>query len=400
MEVDTGDGVYKRWNRLDNIGDSTETLSQNVYFVERFDNGFELQFGKEKSLGNDIINTYKTRISYLVSSGSAANGISVFAKSVVLSGQNITIQVPDGTSSSGGLDTPDLDYYRFIAPKYFAAQNRAVTKSDFLAISTEYLKNKGYDVTKDNFNVFGGDEVYPPKYGRVFIATDAIQTPDILDLVAYLKTKCTLTVLPEYVSSNSETVVYNTVVKFANNNLSQTEKRNLLTTIRNYLIQNFSYISSYNINFSGVEDSILQKFTEVSNCEVRLKFDRTYNQIPEGGLEINLENELDVNLNVETIITDEFVDQNGNTVILRAYYNSEQEKGQTKQLRTYIKDSSGNFVYSANLNYGSINISEGYIKINYVTTNPVTIRVVFKNSSFVSSANTRFSVVPNTVTES
>lgn len=397
VEVDTGDGVYKRWNRQDNIGDSTENLSQNIYFIERFDTGFEVQFGKEKSLGNDVLPTYKTRVSYLVSSGAASNGITVFTKAVVGVGQNITIQIPDSASSSGGLDTPDLDYYRFIGPKYFASQNRAVTKEDFLAISTEYLKTKGYNVTKNNFNVYGGDEIYPPKYGRVFIATDAVQTPDILDLVAYLKTKCTLTILPEYVTSNSETVVYDTSIVFLNNNLSQSEKRNLLTSIRNYLIQNYSFISSYNINFSGVEQALLQKFPEIQSSSIKLKFDSTYNTIPEGGLEINLENELDIFDNQEVTITEEFQDLSNNTVVLRAYANTEQERSQIKQLRTYVKDSIGNFVYSQNLNYGSINIVEGYIKINYVTENPVTVKVRFASPTFISSTNTRFSVVPNTV---
>ena len=30
VEVDKGDGVYQRWSKLDNIGDSTENLSQNT----------------------------------------------------------------------------------------------------------------------------------------------------------------------------------------------------------------------------------------------------------------------------------------------------------------------------------------------------------------------------------
>jgi hypothetical protein len=399
VEVDSGDGIFKEWIRTSNIGSSTDTLSQNIYFIERFDNGFELQFGKDNSLGNTILDTYKIRVSYLVSSGSAANDIVVFTKTTIAPGQNITVVVLEGEESSGGLDSPNLDYYKFIGPKYFASQNRAVTKDDFLVISTEYLKSKGYDVTKDNFNIFGGDEIYPPKYGRVFIATDAVQTPDILDLVAYLKTKCTLTVLPEYVTSNTETIPYNVRVTFKNNNLTSFEKRIILTNLRNYLITNYSFINSYNINFSGVESDVLLKYLELQSCSISLKFIRTYNGTPQGGIIINLENELDIDQGVETSITDPFVDSSGNNVILKAFASSPSERSQLRTLRTYVRNSSGVYVLNTSLNYGSINISQGYIKLNNITSSPFLVNVNLKNSDFVSSQNTRFSVVPDTVLE-
>lgn len=399
VEVDSGDGIFKEWIRTSNIGSSTDTLSQNIYFIERFDNGFELQFGKDNSLGNTILDTYRIRVSYLVSSGSAANDIVVFTKTTIAPGQNITIVVLDGEESSGGLDGPNLDYYKFVGPKYFASQNRAVTKDDFLVISTEYLKSKGYDVTKDNFNIFGGDEIYPPKYGRVFIATDAVQTPDILDLVAYLKTKCTLTVLPEYVTSNTETIPYNVRVTFKNNNLTSFEKRIILTNLRNYLITNYSFINSYNINFSGVESDVLIKYPELQSCSISLKFIRTYNNTPQGGIIINLENELDIPEGVETAITDPFVDSLGNNVILKAFATTTSERSQLRSLRTYVRNSSGAYVLNTSLNYGSINILQGYIKLNNITSSPFLVNVNLKNSDFVSSQNTRFSVVPDTVLE-
>jgi len=399
VEVDSGDGIFKEWIRSSNIGSSTETLSQNIYFIERFDNGFELQFGKDNSLGNSILENYRIRISYLVSSGAAANDIIVFTKTNILPGQNVTIVVLDGDASNGGLDTPNLDYYKFIGPKYFASQNRAVTKDDFLVISTEYLKAKGYDVTKDNFNIYGGDEIFPPKYGRVFIATDAIQTPDILDLVAYLKTKCTLTILPEYVSSNTETIPYNTRVTFKNNNLTSFEKRLILTNIRNYLIQNYSFINSYNINFSGAESDILVKYPELQSCEITLKFIKQFNNTPQSGIIVNLENELNIVAGIEVNITDPFVDSLGNTVLLRAYAETNNDRNNLKKLRVYVRNSSGVYVINSNLNYGFINIVKGFIQINNITPNPFLLTVELKNPNFTSSTNTRFSIVPDTVLE-
>ena len=267
VEVDDGSGNWILWTEVDNIGESTENLKQTIYFVERFDTGFEIQFGKENLLGNTIENTYRIRISYLVSSGSAANNIVSFNANLGQSQINVLQQ------STGGLDSPDLDYYKFIAPKFFAAQNRAITKDDFLAISAGYLRSKGYNVTKNNFNAFGGEELFPPKYGRVFITTDILPREDILDLVAHLKTKCTLSILPEFVESESRTISYDVEIVPVDNNLTPTQKTNLIRLIRNYLIQNFSYVSEYSVALSGIVDGIKNTFSaQVQDASVNIKF--------------------------------------------------------------------------------------------------------------------------------
>lgn len=398
VEVDSGDGIWNLWNKLDNIGDSTENLSQRIYFVERFDTGFEIQFGIENSLGNSIVDTDNVRISYLVSSGSSANDITTF-RNVELAG-NITIEIAAGAqspnySSRGGLDSPDLAYFKFIAPKFFAAQNRAVTKDDFLAISSEYLRSKGYMVNKNNFNVFGGEELIPPKYGRVFVATEEVTTPDILDLVAYLKTKCTVSILPEYVNTVSDTLTYNVRVQLRNNNMPAAQKEQLRISIKNYLLANYSAVRKYNISLSGIEAAIAQTFTfDVSAAFVTFNYKKSFAQSTNITM-INLENPLGVNFGAFTTIT-EFTDIHGVEVRLKVFPRASSELNEFINLRTYAV-TNNNTETLTNLNYGRINVNSGYLEIGPHSSEPFTVDIDLKYSSFSTGTNVKFTVLPNLI---
>lgn len=393
VEVDKGDGVYQRWSKLDNIGDSTENLSQNIYFIERFDTGFEIQFGIENSLGNSILENYNTRITYAISSGSAANQI-------------VNFQYPDDNTatieiyseSTSGSNSPDLDYYKFIAPKFFAAQNRAITKDDFLAISVEYLKNKGYDVTKDNFTVFGGDEVSPPKYGRVFIATDAIPDSIINELVAYLKTKCAITILPEYVLSNSDNLSYDVELKFISGFTSKTERQRVISNIRSFLNENYTILNKYNIIFKvdDVQAALQNNFSEVRSSQVLLKFNKLYTNASDG-FTVNLENRFNIQLGIEKAVTKPFLDKSGRTVQLRARLDNIQNLDSLNELKTYVLNASNEYVYNSSLKYGAINIKKGIIQINAVPLNSIEIDIDFAVSTFSTSQNTKFSIIPNRI---
>jgi len=391
VEVDEGDGVYKKWILSDNIGDSTENLSQNIFFIERYESGFEIQFGKENSLGNEILDTYNTRISYLISSGSAANNVVNFEYTD--DPENIVELIEQ---SSGGLNSPDLDYLKFIAPKFFAAQNRAITKDDFLALSTVYLRNKGYDVTKDNFSVFGGDELFPPQYGRVFIATDVIPRSDILDLVAYLKSKCAITILPEYVDSNQDSVFFDLEISFRTT-LSDNQKQLTISNIKNYITNTYIILNKYNINFNGqtIEDDILNRFTEINTVNLKLYYD----SIKTGGeINLNLENELDFNVGENKSVCEQFTDINGRVINLRANITSNQDLSRLINLRTSVL-TNGTPILNSSLLYGKINVKEGILQISDIYSGSINITLPIKNKFFNTTTNTKFSILLNNIIE-
>jgi len=391
VEVDEGDGVYKKWILSDNIGDSTENLSQNIYFIERYETGFEIQFGKENSLGNEIIDTYNTRISYLISSGSAANNVVNFE---YVPDTNVIVELIE--QANGGLNGPDLDYLKFIAPKFFAAQNRAITKDDFLALSTVYLRNKGYDVTKDNFSIFGGDQLFPPQYGRVFIATDVIPRTDILDLVAHLKTKCALTILPEYVDSNQDTIFFDLDIKFKSTVL-ESEKQFLIANIKNYITNTYNILNKYNIDFKGdiIESDLQRTYDGISSITLKLY----YNSIKSNGeININLENPLDFNVGESKNVCEQFTNINNNIINLKVNITSSEDLSKLINLKTYVL-TNGTPIFNSSLKYGKINVNQGILQISNIYSGSINITLPLKNKSFISSTNTKFSILLNKIVE-
>jgi hypothetical protein len=80
---------------------------------------------------------------------------------VVTSGISL---VTTNTPSFGGAAIQSVDAIRKYAPKYFSTKNRAVTASDY-----ESLVSLVYPEAK-SISVFGGEELSPPKYGKVFIS--------------------------------------------------------------------------------------------------------------------------------------------------------------------------------------------------------------------------------------
>jgi hypothetical protein len=68
-------------------------------------------------------------------------------------------------SASQGSPKESIDSIKYQAPKAYAAQNRAVTKDDY--ITAIQKNNLGYSF--DAVNVWGGQQNDPPVYGRVFV---------------------------------------------------------------------------------------------------------------------------------------------------------------------------------------------------------------------------------------
>ena len=66
--------------------------------------------------------------------------------------------------SVGGGDIESVDSIRKYAPLKYASQNRAVTTQDY-----EVLTKQVFAET-ESVSAFGGEELSPPQYGKVFIA--------------------------------------------------------------------------------------------------------------------------------------------------------------------------------------------------------------------------------------
>jgi hypothetical protein len=162
------DTVSNTYSLVDNIGNVSPT-SQIFLLQEIEDQQYELIFG-DGTFGRKLQNGNIINASYIVTSGKAANGISLFTfsgKIVDNNNQTISFGISNITtisSSSGGNDIEDISSIKNYAPRTYASQNRAVTASDYETIVSKIFPES------EAVTVFGGEDLSPPQYGKVYIA--------------------------------------------------------------------------------------------------------------------------------------------------------------------------------------------------------------------------------------
>jgi len=161
--VEDGGNTY-----LDYI--KTETLiginsSSQVYFVQGAENQqYEVVFG-DGTFGRTPKDSSIVIAEYRISSGELPNGASVFINDGSIDGHS-NISIVTITNSSGGSINESTESIRKNAPRHFQTQGRAVTTTDY-----ETLLSINFPEI-ENISAFGGDELDPPQFGKVYIAVD------------------------------------------------------------------------------------------------------------------------------------------------------------------------------------------------------------------------------------
>ena len=143
----------------------TLTPTSTVYFLQEGASGnFQLVFG-DNIIGQQLTDGNVINVSYLSSSGSAAAGANNFALMDTISGYSTVTINPVLQATSGG-DKESIASIKFQAPKAFSAQNRAVSKNDYISI----LQQNNLGFSFQSVSVWGGELNNPPAYGQVFIS--------------------------------------------------------------------------------------------------------------------------------------------------------------------------------------------------------------------------------------
>ena len=159
------------------------TSSSRVYFLQEIeDQRYELIFG-DGVFGEKLESLNFIEVSYITTNGAVGNNISSFAfngrivdnnNNLVSTGISVITTVND---SIGGKEIESVDSIKRYAPKIYSAYNRAVTAADY-----EALIPKIYPET-ESVSVFGGEELSPPKYGKVFITIKPFYGPYVPDSI-------------------------------------------------------------------------------------------------------------------------------------------------------------------------------------------------------------------------
>ena len=159
------------------------TSSSRVYFVQEVeDQRYELIFG-DGVFGEELKAQNYIEVSYITSAGEDANGVSSFNfngrlvdnnNNLISTGISILSTVNE---SVGGKSIESVDSIKRFAPKIYSTFNRAVTAGDY-----EALIPKIYPET-ESVSAFGGEELNPPQYGKVFITIKPFYGPYVPDSI-------------------------------------------------------------------------------------------------------------------------------------------------------------------------------------------------------------------------
>ena len=156
---------YSKFSSL--FGVDSQTM---LYFLQEIENErYEIMFG-DGVFGKKIEEPNFVEVSYIVSNGLEANGLNNFTYSgrmVGNDGQSITSGVSlvfTNSPSSGGSAIESIESIKKYAPQIYASQNRAVTAADFEALVPRIYAEA------ESVSAYGGEELVPPAYGKVFIS--------------------------------------------------------------------------------------------------------------------------------------------------------------------------------------------------------------------------------------
>jgi hypothetical protein len=156
---------YTQYNNIFEIDkDSRVFLLQEIE-----DEKYQIIFG-DNIIGKKPLNGSSINISYIVTNGKAGNGASNFTFSGVLTDNNgntitkgISLLTPVQSSENGD-DIESIDSIKYLAPRVYSSQYRAVTANDYKGLIPYIYPNV------ESVIAYGGEEATPPEYGKVFIS--------------------------------------------------------------------------------------------------------------------------------------------------------------------------------------------------------------------------------------
>ncbi len=163
-------GSTQVYNSYTNIFD-VNAESRLFLFQEIDDERYQIMFG-DNVLGRKPANGALIKVSYIVTNGVNGNNAANFNFSgrltYISSGtdKDITSGISLITTtqrSENGDSIESVDNIKYLAPRVYASQYRAVTPNDYKSLIPFLYPNI------DSVSAYGGEELDPPEFGKVFI---------------------------------------------------------------------------------------------------------------------------------------------------------------------------------------------------------------------------------------
>ena len=191
------------YKQIDNIVGVTST--SNSYLLQEIeDERYELIFG-DNVIGKKLNNLNVITVTYIVSDGKSGNGASEFSFVGNITNQDggsinsalIGLVTTDEKSRDGD-DIESISSIKYYAPRIYSSQYRAVTSSDYESVLGFIYPNV------ESVTAFGGEEMSPPRFGKVFISVkprngDFLSDETKRELIQKLKSYAVAGIVPEFI---------------------------------------------------------------------------------------------------------------------------------------------------------------------------------------------------------
>jgi len=167
IRVTVGNENYESYSNIFDVDASsrlflTQEIEDEKYQILFGDN----ILGKKPTVGEDITATY------IVNNGSSGNGAAnfTFAGRLTYLLGGVETDVTQGISlitttqaSENGDEIESIDSIKYLAPRVYASQYRAVTSHDYIGLIPFLYPNI------DSVSAYGGEELDPPQFGKVYV---------------------------------------------------------------------------------------------------------------------------------------------------------------------------------------------------------------------------------------
>lgn len=269
--VDTTTFTYSLANGLQNVSSLTK-----AYFLQEAEDGkFEVYFG-DGIIGTSLIDGNIVILEYIVTNATGANGAATFSATSTISGfSDLTITV--NSVAQGGTSAESKESIRFNAPLNYAAQNRAVTTTDYETIVKSIYPNA------QSVSAWGGEDEENPVYGTVKIAIKPLSGSSLTSstkasIVTQLKKYNVASVRPIIVDPETTTILLTSYVKYDQKLTTKTAenlKTDITSSLTNYNIntlQKFDSIFRYSKILRLIDDADTSIVSNITTLKIRKTF--------------------------------------------------------------------------------------------------------------------------------
>lgn len=223
--------------------------TSSVFFLQQNSNEhYEIVFGDGIS-GKLLPHNTLVRVSYRITDADLANGAYQFAPIAPISGYS-NIKIATQAVASGGASPESDESIRTYAPLLNQTRGRAFSADDYKVIlSQAYPEIQA-------INVFGGEELTPPQYGKVIISIDIAGTdgiPDTKKAQYYnaLKAVNPTTIEPIFINPSFIYLKINSEVSFDYTQTNLTIDDIKAKVIDSIMAFNGKYLNGFDITFQS-----------------------------------------------------------------------------------------------------------------------------------------------------